>query len=76
MRLFSELCKLLGIEQTRTTPYRPQSDGLVERYNRTLIAVLSAFVNDNRDDWGDHLPYLMNAYRATPHVSTNVVKIC
>ena len=31
--LFSELCKLLGIEKTRTTPYRPQSDGLVERFN-------------------------------------------
>ena len=34
------------------------------------IAMLSAFVNDNRDDWDDHLPYLMMAYRATPHVST------
>ena len=46
--LFSELCKLLGIEKTRTTPYRPQSDGLVdERFNRTLIAMLSAFVKDN-----------------------------
>ena len=60
--LFSELCKLLGIEKTRTTPYRPQSGELVERLNRTLIAMLSAFVNDNRDDWDDHLPNLMMAY--------------
>ena len=62
MNLFSELCKLLGIEKTRTTPYRPQSGELVERLNRTLIAMLSAFVNDNRDDWDDHLPNLMMAY--------------
>ena len=29
--LFQELCRLLEIDKTRTTPYRPQSDGLVER---------------------------------------------
>ena len=74
--LFSELCKLLGIKNTRPTPYRPQSDGLVERFNRTLIAMLSAFVNDNRLDWDDHLPYLMMAYRATPMLVQNVVQIC
>ena len=27
--LFSEICKLLGVEKSRTTPYRPQSDGMV-----------------------------------------------
>ena len=73
----------MGIEKTRTTPYRSQSDGLVERFNRTLIEMMSAFVNDNRDDWGDnrddwddHLPYLMMAYRATPMLVQNVVQIC
>ena len=40
------------------------------------IAMLSAFVNDNRDDWDDHLPYLMMAYRATPMLVQNVVQIC
>ena len=39
-----------------------QSDELVKRLNRTLIAILSFFVNDNRDDWDDHLPNLMMAY--------------
>ena len=66
----------MGIEKTRTTPYRPQSDGLVERLNRTLIAMLSAFVNGNKDDWDDHLPYLMMAYKATPMLVQNVVQIC
>ena len=29
--VFQEVCKLLGIEKTRTTPGRPQSDGMIER---------------------------------------------
>ena len=32
--LLKEVCQLLGIVKTRTTPYHPQSDGLVERFNR------------------------------------------
>ena len=59
--LFSQMCEMLGIEKTRTTPYRPQSDGHVERYNRTLQQMLKAYVGDNRDDWDDHLPYVMAA---------------
>lgn len=42
---FSEMCSLLGIKKTRTTPLHPQSDGMVERFNRTLEARLSKFVS-------------------------------
>ena len=42
--LFKEVCRLLDIEKTRTTPLHPQSDGMVERLNRTLEAMLSKFV--------------------------------
>ena len=69
-RLFEEVCQLLGIEKTRTTPYHPQSDGLVERFNRTLQQMLSAFVNKERDNWHEHFPYVVMAYRATVHEST------
>ena len=31
----------LGVEKTRTTPFLPQSDGLVERFNKTLAQQLS-----------------------------------
>ena len=36
--VFSEMCKLLEVTKTRTTPLNPQSDGMVERFNRTLDA--------------------------------------
>ena len=36
--IIKEICTLLDIKKTRTTAYHPQSDGLVERFNRTLLA--------------------------------------
>ena len=71
-QLFKEICSLLGVEKTRTCAYRPQSDGLIERFNRTLISMLSMFVDQNQQDWDDHLPYVMAAHRATQHKSTGV----
>ena len=32
--LFHEICDLLNMEKTRTTPFRPKSDGMVERANQ------------------------------------------
>jgi transposase InsO family protein len=68
--LFSCICNLLDIQKTRTTPYRPQSDGLVERFNRTLIQMLSICAEENFYNWDEHLPYLLMAYRSTEHSST------
>lgn len=64
-QLFTQLCRLLEIEKSRTTPYRPQSDGMIERFNRTLQQMLAKFVKENHDDWEDHLPYLKSAYRTS-----------
>ena len=41
-QLFSQMCQLLGIKKTRTTPYHPKSDGMVERFNKTLASMLRA----------------------------------
>ena len=68
--LFQEVMRLLDIDKTRTSPYRPQSDGQPERFNRTLIAMLSMFVQENQADWEDVLPYVMMAYRSTVHDTT------
>ena len=37
--LFQAICDLLGVEKTKTCPYNPKSDGLVERFNRTLVGM-------------------------------------
>jgi transposase InsO family protein len=49
--LFQEICSILQIEKTRTTPYHPESDGIVERFNQTLEIGLRKFVNKNHSDW-------------------------
>ena len=69
-QVFGEVCKILGIEKARTTPYRPQSDGMVERANRTIESMLASFVSQNQTDWDIHLPILMMAYRSSEHEST------
>ena len=68
----SWLRKLTGIRKTRTTPLRPRSDGQVERFNRTLLAMLRATAHDQPEDWPFRLPAILAAYRMTPHRSTGV----
>ena len=68
--LFKEICSLLDIEKTRTTPFHPQSDGMVERFNRTLEDMLAIVVAPNQKDWDLWLPYLTSAYRSAVHDST------
>eukprot|EP00731_Ephydatia_muelleri_P009146 Em0004g1484a len=71
-KVLKEVCQLLGVKKTRTTPYHPQSDGLVERFNRTLLDMLSMAVKDDERDWDLLLPTLLFAYRTSRHVTTGV----
>ncbi len=68
--LLKELCRVLNIDKTRTTAYHPQSDGLVERVNRTLIGMLRGVVSDHQRDWDEVLPKVLWAYRSSIHAST------
>ena len=65
-----KLSELLGTVKTKTTPYHPRSDGLVERFNITLLAMLAVFVSCEHDNWDDLLPFMMLSYNTTVHTST------
>ena len=69
-QIITEICKLLGIVKSRTTPYHPQSDGLVERFNRTLLNMLSMAVTERPFEWERHLPRLCLAYNTSVHPTT------
>ena len=69
-QLLAEVYRLLHIKPIRTTPYHPQTDGLVERFNNTLKAMLRKAADDEGKDWDRLLPYLLFAYREVPQAST------
>ncbi|CAC5370888.1 unnamed protein product [Mytilus coruscus] len=70
--IFKELCQLLEIHKTRTTPLHPRSDGMVERMNRTVNDTLSKYIKTHQRDWDMHLDFITMAYNSTTHESTEV----
>ena len=60
----------MNIDKIRTTPYKPSTNGQVERLHRTLNGMLARVVRADQRDWCSWLPSVMAAYRATPHEST------
>ena len=64
-QLVAEVCKFLGINKTRTTPYHPQGDGLIERFNRTLLSMLASSGAQDTHDWEDYLRPLCMAYNSS-----------
>ena len=69
-QLLQELYKMLGVKPVRTTPYHPQTDGLVERFNQTLKQMLRKIIDEEGRDWDKLVPYILFAYREVPQSST------
>lgn len=57
-RTLTQVNHLLEIKRVRTTPYHPQIDGLVERFNQTLNGMLRTLVSVTGKDWDNWLPFL------------------
>ena len=68
--LMQEVCELLGISKINMTDYHPQTNGMVERFNRTLKTMLRKHVESWGKQWDKHLYAVLYAYRNTPHEST------
>ncbi len=67
--LFNQLCTKLKINKIRSSPYHPQSNGIVERFHGTLIPMLRKALNGGKD-WSKQLKYCLFAIRSTPNRST------
>jgi hypothetical protein len=68
--LILELLGLMNIKKISTTGYHPQCNGLCERFNHTLVAMLTHCVNERQTDWDSYLAYAVFANRTTPQAST------
>jgi len=68
--LFSQVMQWMEIDKIRTMTYKPSTNGIVERFHRTLNSMLGKVVSESQRDWDDKLTSVMAAYRASPHNST------
>ena len=68
--IIEELCKILGIQWLQTTPYHPQTNGLVERLHQTIKHMIGKLGEDKKANWPSHLAEIAHAYNATQSTVT------
>lgn len=68
--VMKEVNRLLSIKHLTCTPYHPQANGLIEKYNGTLKTALKKLATDKPKDWDRYIPALLFAYREVPQSST------
>ena len=66
------MCRLLQINKTRTTPYSPRSDGMIERLNKAIKQILSRYISISQTDWDRYIDGIAMAYNSTPHETTGI----
>ena len=69
-RTISELCKLIGIKKSHTTPYHQEGNAGPERFNRTLLNMLGTLEADQKSDWRKYINSLVYYYNCTPSETT------
>ncbi|XP_064459300.1 uncharacterized protein K02A2.6-like [Ornithodoros turicata] len=70
--LFQALTKTLGCTRLRTTSYHPATNGMVERFHRTLKAAIMC--HGNTSEWVSTLPVVLLGLRTAVHSSLNCSK--
>ena len=69
-KFLQAVCSILGLSNIFTSTYHPQTNGQVERYNRTILAMPRNYVNEHQDDWDRYATALTYAYNNCVHRST------
>ena len=68
--LFQELCRIMGVDKIRTSPYKPSTNGNIERFHATMHGMLAKLIAENQKNWDQKLPVVAFAYRTSVQEST------
>lgn len=68
--LFKEVANIFKVKKLQTSPYRPETNGALERSHRTLADYLKHFVKTDQSDWDEWLDFAMFSYNTTVHSSS------
>ena len=64
------MCEYFRIHKINTVAYRPQTNGLTEKFNGTLCKMLASYCNENQTNWDIYLPIVLFAYRTSIQKTT------
>ncbi|RCN49921.1 integrase core domain protein [Ancylostoma caninum] len=68
--IFRNTLKTLNVTHRTSTPYHHESNGQVERANRTIEELISIAVDQKNDQWDDVIHLMTHAYNSTDNTST------
>ena len=64
--LVREFLQDMGAKKFETTPYKPSTNGSVERFHAYLASAISHAIDNSQTDWDEHIDSVLFAYRTTP----------
>ena len=71
-QMIKKLMEKFRIQHLLSTPYHPQTNGLVERFNRTMIEKLARLTTEHLNEWDRYIAPVLFSYRVNKHSTTKV----
>uniref|UniRef100_A0A914PVH5 RNA-directed DNA polymerase n=1 Tax=Panagrolaimus davidi TaxID=227884 RepID=A0A914PVH5_9BILA len=71
-KIFKDMLNWANVKHRTITPYNPQANGAIERMNRTVEVMLTAFVNEAGTDWDQYLQLVVFSYNNSCHEVTKL----
>ena len=59
---WKEVCRVMGMTLAMSSGFHPQTDGKIERANRSIEEMLRVYVGKRQNDWDDRLGMIEFAY--------------
>lgn len=69
-QVMTRVNQLLQVKHKQTTAYHPNTNGLTEQFNKTLVDMLNMYTSAHQRDWDVSLQQVLFAYRTSVHTAT------